>query len=283
MDQSKQKYKIALREGMRPDYTIDQRWDNYSKEDHAVWRELFNNLMKMLPGSACNEFMDGLNELQIVADEVPKFEELNKVLGAKTGWEIVAVAGAVPGSVFFDHLANRRFPATDWIRSREQMEYLEEPDVFHDIFGHVPMLMNPIFADYMAAYGRGGVKAKNLKGIRKIGRLYWYTVEFGLINTPEGMRIYGAGILSSTKEAKYSLDSDIPNRIGFDVKRIMQTDFNITDLQELYFVIDDFEQLFDATRPDFTPYYAELQGKEMLHPRRVLDTDQVFTRGKFTD
>ena len=278
---AKQKYKIARRAEMREDYTIDQIWEDYSAEDHALWRELFRDVSQLIEGRACSEYIDGLREFgDLIGEEgVPEFNRLSEVLDKKTGWSIVAVPGAIPGEVFFSHLANRRFPVTDWIRSREQMEYLQEPDAFHDIIGHVPLLLNPVFADYMEAYGRGGLKAMGLKGIRNIGRLYWYTVEFGLIKSKrdqDELRIYGAGILSSTKEIKYSLYSQEPNRIGFDVMRMMQTDFHITDVQQVYFVIESFEQLFDATRVDFSKYYEALRGKEAYTPQDVLPTDTLI-------
>lgn len=273
-----QKYKMQLRENMRPDFTIDQDWEHYSADDHAIWQELYKRQSKLMPGRACSEFIEGLEQLQM-AEGVPRFEQLSDILMKRTGWQVVAVPGAVPGDVFFEHLANRRFPATDWIRTREQMAYLEEPDVFHDIYGHVPLLINPVFADYMQAYGLGGLKAKALKGITNIGRLYWYTVEFGLIRSKrdnDELRIYGAGILSSSEETVYSLTSPTPKRVAFDIKRIMRTDFHITDLQELYFVIDDFEQLFDATRPDFTPYYEELRGQPSHQPADIVKGDRLI-------
>lgn len=275
---AQQKYKIELRENMRPDYTIDQRWDNYSAADHAIWRELYARQSKLMPGRACSEFIDGLTQLDMSAG-VPRFDQLSDILMKRTGWQVVAVPGAVPGDVFFEHLANRRFPATDWIRTREQMGYLQEPDVFHDIYGHVPLLIDPVFGDYMQAYGLGGLKAKALKGITNLGRLYWYTVEFGLIKSKrdnDELRIYGAGILSSSEETVYSLTSPKPQRVAFDIKRMMRTDFHITDLQELYFVIDDFEQLFDATRPDFTAYYDELRGQPAHKPTDRVEGDRLI-------
>lgn len=277
-DFSNQKYKLQLRENMRPDFTVDQRWDHYSAADHAIWRELFDRQLKLMPGRACSEFIDGLKQLQM-AEAVPRFDQLSEILMKRTGWQVVAVPGAVPGHIFFEHLANRRFPATDWIRTREQMGYLKEPDVFHDIYGHVPLLIDPIFADYMQAYGQGGLKAKALKGIVNLGRLYWYTVEFGLMKSKRDdgeLRIYGAGILSSSEETVYSLTSSRPKRVAFNVKRIMRTDFHITDLQELYFVIDDFEQLFDATRPDFTSYYDELRGQPSYKPTDAVPSDRLI-------
>lgn len=278
---SNQKYKLQLREHMRPDFTVDQQWDHYTPEDHATWRELYQRQLKLMPGRACSEFIDGLQQLDM-SGGVPRFDQLSEILMQRTGWQVVAVPGAVPGPIFFEHLANRRFPATDWIRTREQMAYLKEPDVFHDIFGHVPLLINPIFADYMQAYGQGGLKAKALKGITNLGRLYWYTVEFGLIRSKRDnneLRIYGAGILSSSEETVYSLTSPKPQRVAFDLKRMMRTDFHITDLQELYFVIDDFEQLFDATRPDFTPYYEELRGQPSHQPTDKVAGDRLIAIG----
>lgn len=277
--ESNQKYKLQLRENMRPDFTVDQRFEHYTDADHAIWRELYAGQSKLLPGRACAEFIDGLKQLDM-GSGVPRFDQLSEILMKRTGWQVVAVPGAVPGDIFFEHLANRRFPATDWIRTREQMGYLQEPDVFHDIFGHVPLLINPIFADYMQAYGQGGLKAKALKGIVNLGRLYWYTVEFGLMKSKrdnDELRIYGAGILSSSQETVYSLESPAPQRVAFDVKRIMRTDFHITDLQELYFVIDDFEQLFDATRPDFAPYYQEMRGQPAYVPRDHVAGDVLIT------
>jgi phenylalanine-4-hydroxylase len=204
------------------------------------------------------------------------------MLGPATNWQLVAVPGLVPDLTFFDHLANRRFPVTVWLREPEEFDYIVEPDVFHDFFGHVPMLFNPVFADYMQAYGRGGIKAHALGAIEMLSRLYWYTVEFGLIETPRGLRTYGAGILSSGGEISYCIESREPNRIGFDLLRIMRTKYKIDTFQETYFVIRDFEQLFEATAPDFTPYYEELKGKEPYAADAVLATDKVYTLGART-
>jgi len=259
------------------DYVIDQGWDAYTAEDHAIWRTLFERQSTLLPDRACREYLDGLAATGAAADGIPRFEKASEILERATGWRIVAVAGLVPDDVFFWHLANRRFPVTNWIRTPEQMDYLQEPDVFHDFFGHVPVLINPVFADYMCAYGRGGLKALRLGALPYLARLYWYTVEFGLIRSGDGLRIYGSGIVSSRTESVYCLESPKPNRIAFDLMRIMQTDYKIDDLQAVYFVIDDFQQLFDATRPDFTPYYEALRKKPELTPETVLDTDISIT------
>jgi phenylalanine-4-hydroxylase len=264
----------------RDDFTIAQDWPAYSAEEHGIWRTLFHRQQEILRERACPEFLAGLAGLEVAADGIPDFRRLNALLGAATGWTIVAVPGLVPDEIFFAHLANRRFPATRFIRRADQLDYLQEPDIFHDVYGHVPMLVNPIFADYMQAYGKGGLKALGLGSLHRLARLYWYTVEFGLIRSPKGIRIYGSGIVSSKGESIYSLESPVPNRIGFDLLRIMRTEYHIDDFQESYFVIDDFAQLFAATQPDFSPYYVQLQGMSDLAPGTVLPEDLVLHRGK---
>ena len=255
------------------DFVIDQDWHAYTDRDHTVWRRLFDRQSALLPGRACEAFLEGLSATGAAADGIPPFDAASDALERATGWRIVAVAGLVPDDVFFWHLANRRFPVTNWIRAPEQMDYLQEPDVFHDFFGHVPLLTNRVFADYMCAYGRGGLKALRLDALHYLARLYWYTVEFGLIRDGSGLRIYGSGIASSRSESVYALEDPGPNRIAFDLLRIMQTEYRIDDLQKLYFVIDDFDQLFDATRPDFTPYYEALRHGTDLAPEDTLDSD----------
>ena len=263
----------------RADFVIEQNWGAYGAEEHAVWRTLFHRQQAVLQSRACAEFLAGVRELGVVADAIPDFRRLDEALGRATGWSIVAVPGLVPDAVFFEHLANRRFPATCFIRRPDQLDYLQEPDVFHDIFGHVPMLMNPVFADYMQAYGQGGLKALGLGSLHHLARLYWYTVEFGLIATPEGLRIYGSGIVSSKGESLYCLEDARPNRLGFDLMRVMRTRYRIDDFQTTYFVIRDFAELFEATRPDFTPYYRELSGLADLDADAVLPQDRVLHRG----
>ena len=258
---------------------MQQDWNAYTAEQHAIWRTLFQRQSAVLVNRACGEFLDGLKGLGVAADGIPDFRRLNDVLGRATRWSIVAVPGLVPDEVFFGHLANRRFPSTCFIRGKDQLDYLQEPDVFHDIFGHVPMLMNPIFADYMQAYGKGGLKALRLGSLHHLARLYWYTVEFGLIDAEEGPRIYGSGIVSSKGESIYCLESPKPNRIEFDLMRVMRTRYKIDDYQPTYFVIRDFRQLFDATRPDFTPYYKTLKTLPDIAAGAVQDGDTVLHRG----
>lgn len=277
----KEQFDAGLLSGqeLRPDFTIDQPVHRYTDTDHAIWRRLYERQASMLRGRVCNEFLQGLATLGMEKDRVPDFAQLNDTLMRATGWQVVAVPGLVPDEVFFEHLANRRFPASWWMRKPEQLDYLQEPDCFHDVFGHVPLLINPIFADYMEAYGKGGLKAAGLGALDMLARLYWYTVEFGLIRTPEGLRIYGAGIVSSQGESVYSLDSASPNRVGFDLRRIMRTRYRIDTFQKTYFVIDSFEQLFDATRPDFTPLYPELRALPTFGAGDIADGDVVLNTG----
>ena len=239
--------------GRLRDHAVEQNWSAYTEEEHAIWRLLFEHQQKLLKGRACREYLEGLDGLGVAAHGIPDFRRLSDILDRATGWRIVPVPGLVPDDVFFAFLAARRFPSTCFIRRRDQLDYLQEPDVFHDICGHVPMLMNPVFADYMQAYGEGGLKALRLGHLTQLARLYWYTVEFGLIATPDGLRIYGSGILSSAGESVYCLEDPQPHRLRFDLRRVMRTEYHIDRYQETYFVIDDFGQLFAATRPDFAP------------------------------
>jgi phenylalanine-4-hydroxylase len=266
--------------GAAADWTIDQDWARYTAEEHATWDRLFERQAKMLPGRATPEFLEGLDVLRMSKPGIPDFAELNERLMKATGWQVVAVPGLVPDEVFFDHLAERRFVAGRFIRRPDQLDYLQEPDIFHDVFGHVPLLANPVFADYMEAYGKGGQRAAGAGAIDKLARLYWYTVEFGLVRSPEGMRIYGAGIVSSYGESVFSLDDPSPNRIGFDLKRLMRTRYRIDDYQQNYFVIDSFEELLRYTlETDFGPLYAELDGAPDIEIEAILPTDHVHTRG----
>ncbi|MEG3192915.1 phenylalanine 4-monooxygenase [Lysobacter sp. D1-1-M9] len=270
--------------GYVPVYTtaiVEQPWDSYSETDHRVWAQLFERQREVLVGRASDEFLHAQEAMGMTADHIPRFDDLNEVLREATGWELIGVQGLLPELDFFDHLANRRFPVTWWIRSPEQMDYLSEPDLFHDLFGHVPLLMNPVFADYMEAYGRGGVKAHGIGGdaLVNLTRLYWYTVEFGLIRQKDGLRIYGSGIVSSKGESIHCLESDAPNRLGFELERIMRTRYRIDTFQKTYFVIDSFEQLMEATGPDFSPIYDKLAQLDSIPAGNVLATDKVYNRG----
>lgn len=265
---------------MDADWTIPQGWHSYSAEDHHTWDTLFDRQAKLLPGRVAPEFIAGLDMLRLSKPGIPDFEELSERLMRATGWQVVAVPGLVPDDVFFDHLANRRFVAGNFIRRPDQLDYLQEPDVFHDVFGHVPLLAHPVFADYMQAYGQGGQRAAGVGAIDKLARLYWYTVEFGLLDTDDGLKLYGAGIVSSYTESTFALEDPSPNRLGFDLQRLMRTKYRIDDFQQNYFVIDSFEDLLDQTlHTDFGPIYAELDGQPDIEIETILPTDRVFSVG----
>jgi phenylalanine-4-hydroxylase len=263
----------------RADWTIDQHWERYTAEEHAVWQTLFERQTRLLVGRACTPFVQGMRDLPIAPHQIPDFARLSDVLMQRTGWQVVAVPGLVPDEVFFEHLANRRFPAGHFIRKPHELDYLEEPDVFHDVFGHVPMLMNPVIADYIQAYGVGGLRAQRLGKLPQLARLYWYTVEFGLLREAGGLRIYGAGIASSMTESLFALESASPNRLRFDLERVMRTRYRIDDFQEAYFVINDLDELLELARIDFSALYERLDSGAEYAPGDVLGTDEVVTRG----
>ncbi|RYE02670.1 MAG: phenylalanine 4-monooxygenase [Sphingomonadales bacterium] len=267
-------------EGAAPDWTIPQNWQAYTAEEHATWDTLFARQAKLLPGRASKAYLKGLDALRLSDGGIPNFEELSERLMKLTGWQVVAVPGLVPDDVFFDHMANRRFVAGNFIRRADQLDYIQEPDVFHDVFGHVPMLADPVFADYLEAYGRGGNRALDLGALKQLGRLYWYTVEFGLIEEDGDLRIYGSGIVSSSAESIFALESPSPNRIGFDLKRVMRTDYRIDDFQQNYFVVPSFDALLRATvETDFAPLYREILAQPDIPIAAILPDDRVITRG----
>jgi phenylalanine-4-hydroxylase len=266
--------------GAAADWTIPQDWAAYTAEDHATWDILFARQSRQLPGRAAEAFLRGLDLLRLSKPGIPNYDELNERLMAATGWQVIAVPGLVPDAVFFDHLANRRFVAGNFIRGRNQLDYLQEPDVFHDVFGHVPMLADPVFADYMQAYGQGGLRSLGFGSLDKLARLYWYTVEFGLVREDGGIRLFGSGIVSSHGESRFALDDPSPNRIGFDLERVMRTRYRIDDYQQVYFVIDSFEDLLRQTiETDFAPLYERLADLPDLGPADLLDEDRLISRG----
>jgi phenylalanine-4-hydroxylase len=263
----------------RTDWTIDQGWAAYTAEEHATWKTLFERQTAMLPGRACDAFVDGMRQLPIDGTGIPDFRDLSAVLRQHTGWEVVAVPGLVPDDVFFRLLAERKFPSGNFIRKPHELDYLEEPDVFHDVFGHVPMLMNPVIADFVQAYGEGGLRAQSLGVLPQLARVYWYTIEFGLVQQADGLRIYGSGIASSYTESVFALEDASPNHIGFDLERVMRTNYRIDDFQESYFVLDALDDLLALATIDFAPLYERVQRQGELQPGDVLATDRVHQRG----
>ena len=241
------------------DYTCAQDYARYTRADHDTYRRLYERQCALLPGLASEAFIAALPSLG-ASDRIPRFEEVNERLHKATGWELVGVPGLIPEVPFFTLLANRKFPVTDWIRKPEEFDYIVEPDIFHDLFGHVPLLFNPVFADYVQRYGQGGLKAHSLGACEMLSRLYWYTIEFGLIREAQGLRAYGAGILSSSGELPYSVRSPQPQRLPLELLRTMRTRYKIDSYQQTYFIIDSFQQLFDMTAADFAPIYERLRG-----------------------
>jgi len=262
----------------RPDFTCEQDWSAYTPQHHELYRRLYDGQASRLRGLVCEEFVHALPRLG-GCDAIPRFDRVSETLYEATRWQIVAVPGLIPEPAFFALLAARKFPVTEWIREPDEFEYVVEPDVFHDLFGHVPLLFNPVFADYMQAYGVGGLKADRLGACEMLARLYWHTVEFGLVRTAAGLRAYGAGLLSSRGELRHSVLDPRPSRIAFDLQRVMRTRYRIDAFQPAYFVIETFRQLFDATRPDFTPLYEALQTATDVEAGVVLETDRLIASG----
>ena len=262
------------------DFTIEQRWEKYTPDEHAIWQFLYEQQIKVLANRSVPEFYSGITKLNLNDGGIPNLEKLNEALHALTGWTVVMVPHLVPDDVFFNHLANRRFPAGRFIRGRDQLDYLEEPDIFHDVFGHVPMLTQPVFADYMQAYGKGGLRALETGCLKNLARLYWYTVEFGIMVIDGEFKIYGAGMSSSRTESVFCVESDSPNRIHFDLERVMRTNYRIDDFQQVYFAIESFDELFEATQQDFGPIYRRLLSNPTAYEvADILDTDKVYTKG----
>jgi len=262
------------------DWTIPQDWSSYTAQEHAVWDTLFARQSRMLEGRTTQAFLRGMDVLRLSRPGIPNFEELSERLAGLTGWRVVAVPGLVPDEVFFEHLANRRFVVGRFIRKPEELDYLQEPDVFHDLFGHVPLLSDSAFADYMQAYGEGGLRALKFGALEKLARLYWYTVEFGLIREQGALKLYGAGIVSSFAESIFALDDPSPNRIAFNLERVMRTDYRIDDYQQSYFVIDSFEELRHQTiDADFAPLYRRLEGQPDIAPDAIIAQDRLIHRG----
>ncbi|WP_425230729.1 phenylalanine 4-monooxygenase [Sphingomonas sp.] len=266
--------------GAAADWTVPQGWHRYTAAEHATWDTLYARQSRLLPGRASAAYLRGLDALRLSERGIPDFEELSDRLEALTGWRVVAVPGLVPDAVFFDHMANRRFVAGNFIRRPDQLDYLQEPDVFHDVFGHVPMLADPVFADYAAAYGRGGQRAMGMDALKYLTRLYWYTVEFGLIEEAGGLRIYGSGIVSSFAETRFALDDPSPNRLRFDLARVMRTEYRINDFQQNYFVVPGYDELLRVTvETDFAPLYERLKASPDIPVAEIVPEDEVLTRG----
>lgn len=264
-------------EGVAPDWTMPQNWEAFTSEQHAIWRTLFDQQSAALDGYACRSFLDGLDILRKLKPGVPDFVELNALLKPVSGWEVVAVPGWIPNEPFFEHLANKRFPAANFLRPPEQIGYSEEPDMFHDIFGHVPMLANPAFAEFLVAYGQAGLRAEKLGASDFLGRLWLYTTEFGLVVEDGQLRAFGGGLLSSYAEAARSLTSSEARRIWLDIERVMRTKYHFDEFQRIYFVVEGFEELLRATEEaDFASIYRRIAGDSAFDPDDAFPGDRVY-------
>ena len=253
--------------GAAADWTIPQHWERFSDEDHCVWDTLFARQQQRLAGRAVRAFEEGLDLLRLSHPGIPNLEELNERLYERTGWTVVSVPGLVPDDIFFGHLAQRRFPAGNFIRSAAQLDYLEEPDIFHDVFGHVPMLAQPQVADFIQTLGEAGLRAADLGAMHRLARLYWHTIEFGLAREDGALKIYGAGIASSFGEAGYSLESPVPRRLPFDLRQVMRTRYRSDALQACYYVVDGFEALLERIAgEDLEALYSELEDMPDIDP-----------------
>jgi phenylalanine-4-hydroxylase len=274
--EGKNRYRNAPR---NPDFTIDQNWSSYSRQEHDRWDRLFRRAKEVLRERACDEYTAMMDALKLSDSGIPDMERLSDRLERMTGWRVVPVTELVPDEIFFDHLANKRFPAGAFIRPEAEMDYLKEPDIFHDVFGHVPLLANPLYADFMQAYGKGGQRAMKLGRLANLARLYWYTVEFGLIQSDAGLRIFGAGIMSSATESVFALSDPSPHRIAFNLERVMRTKYIIDDFQQTYFVVVSFDKLLEACYHDFGPLYERLAQADDIDPHQLVEGDAILNAG----
>lgn len=264
-------------EGVAPDWTMPQSWGAFTAAQHATWRTLFGQQSAALDGYACHSFLNGLEILRNLKPGVPDFAELNAVLKPVSGWEVVAVPGWIPNEPFFQHLANKRFPAANFLRPPEQIGYSEEPDMFHDIFGHVPMLANPAFSDFLVAYGQAGLRAEKLGASDFLGRLWLYTTEFGLVVENGELRAFGGGLLSSYAETIRSTTSNEPRRIWLDIERVMRTKYHFDEFQRIYFVVESFEELLRKTEEtDFASIYRRIVDEGTLDPDDAFPGDCAY-------
>lgn len=264
------------------DYSVEQAWSLYTAAEHALWHRLVERQLALVKRYGAPQVAAGLQALNL-GERIPRFDDASRVLRRASGWEIVAVPGLIPEWQFFAYLAQRRFPVTVWLRTPEEVDYLSEPDVFHDFFGHVALLCDPVFADFMQAYGAAGDKAEAEGGLKMLARLYWYCVEFGLLRSGGELRAYGAGILSSAGETVYSVEDPRPHRVAFELERVIRTDYLIDAYQQTYFVVDNFEQLFrNSYDRDFAPLYRAHRDEPGIPPATLLPTDTIVTRGTQT-
>jgi phenylalanine-4-hydroxylase len=239
---------------------------HYSQEENAIWHDLVTRQIPLLPGRACFPWIRALDEMNFPTDRIPQLPEVSEVLRAHTGWSVAPVPALIGFTEFFQLLAAKRFPVATFIRSREDFDYIQEPDIFHEVFGHTPPLTDHRFAAFVQAYGEAGLAADS-KDHAMLARLFWFTVEFGLVQTDEGVRAYGSGIMSSPGELVYAVESDTPERRPFDPVDVLRTPYRIDILQPVYFVIESFDQLFDLAQRDLLALIHEARRLGMHKPK----------------
>jgi phenylalanine-4-hydroxylase len=264
--------------GCAADWTMPQDWHRFTAAEHDTWGQLFATQSETLEKYAARAFLDGLEVLHMSQPGIPRLDELNARLQPTTGWQVVAVPGWIPNEPFFDHLAHRRFPAANFLRPADSLDYSEEPDMFHDVFGHVPMLTDPVYGDFLVAYGQAGLRAEKLGASDFLGRLWLYTVEFGLMREDGGLKAFGGGLLSSQAETVWAVESPEPLRVELDIPRVMRTDYHFDRFQQTYFVIDSFAELLRVTEEtDFASVYKAIETMPTLTPGETAEADVVVS------
>lgn len=270
-------------EGAAADWTIPQNWEAFSAQEHDIWTRLLDQQSAALESYAATSFLRGLDILKMSRPGIPDYRELNARLKPTTGWEVVAVPGWIPNEPFFTHLVNRRFPVANFLRSSENLAYNEEPDMFHDLFGHVPTLTDPAFSGFLIAYGEAGLRAEKLGASDYLAHVWLYTVEFGLVVEDNGLRAYGGGLLSSFAETVSALSDADVRRVWLDIERAMRTKYNFDEFQRIYFVVESFDHLLNLTEAaDFASIYRKIAGMPMLEPGEPSASDVLY-EGRLAD
>jgi phenylalanine-4-hydroxylase len=232
--------------GAAEPYLIQQDWAAYSEEQHATWAELVGRRMPHIETHACQEYLDGFQQIGLRTDLMPNLADVNERLGPRSGWQATAVSGFLPPDAFFAMLAARQFPTTTWLRSRESLDYIPEPDIFHDVFGHVPMHAHPVFADFLQHYGAVCAALTDKEALEKMGRLFWFTVEFGVIRQRGEYRLYGSGLISSQGESDYVINGG-PQILPFDIDKVLHQEFSTSEMQPVLYAVESFDQIYEAT------------------------------------
>ena len=230
-------------------YLIEQDWDAYTPEQHATWAELVSRRMPQLRQHACKEYLAGFEQIGLKEDTLPKLADVSRLLGPRTGWASTPVSGFLPADAFFEMLAARKFPTTTWLRSRESMEYTPEPDIFHDVFGHVPMHAHPVFANFLEHYGKVCAGLKSADDLERMGRLFWFTVEFGLIRQDGEVKVYGSGLISSNGECTHVINRGDGLEIrDFNLDQVLNQEFSTGEMQKVLYAVESFDQIYEATK-----------------------------------